>query len=154
MQELASRDPDALAIQYTRYDDMTEEQKDAVAELGRKGMVVVREQKRRVVGHGLLRPTEAAKQVEKEIPFRFNVAHFTKSWKRLEVRPRAGAPHPERTVEQFCVYDERHQDYGYTDAYVKKLVRKCRTKEGFYELLNLAPKDKVSGEPTTVEVPS
>ena len=47
-----------LAIQFTRWDDLTEEQQELVTELGRRGQTIVREQGRSVVGHGLLRPRD------------------------------------------------------------------------------------------------
>lgn len=146
LQELAPKDPDALAVQFTRYDDLTDEQRATIEAIGRKGYVVVRERKRPVVGHGLLRPTEAAKAVQEQIPFCFNANLFAKSWKKLEVRPPTGDAHPEKTDEKYCLYDERHNDYGYTPAYVARLVRECATEAGFRTLLGTAPKDKVTGE--------
>lgn len=146
LQELAPKDPDAMPVQFTRFDDLTEEERATVEAIGRKGHVVVREQKRQVIGHGLLKPKEAAKAVQDQIPFRFNVNHFTNSWKNLRVRPPVGDPHPERTDERYCIYDERHKDYGYTTAYVSKLVRECQAEEGFREVVGTAPKDKLAGE--------
>lgn len=146
LQELAPKDPDAMAIQYTRYDDLTEEQRQTVEAIGTKGLVVVREQQRGVVGHGLKKPTQVAKAVEAGIPFLFTMGHFKKAWKALKVRPPTGSENPQRTVEQYCVYDERHNDYGYTDAYIRKLIRDCSTEAGFRKLLGTAPKDKVTGE--------
>ena len=89
LQELAPKDPEALAVQFTRYDDLSEDQRAAVEEIGKKGYVVVREQSRPVVGHGLLKPTAAAREVQERIPFKFNVKHFTKAWKKSRgcVRP-------------------------------------------------------------------
>ena len=146
LQELAPKDPDALAVQFTRYDDLTEEQRATIEAIGRKGYVVVREQKRQVVGHGLLKPTQAAKVIQDEIPFCFNTALFTAAWKKLRVRPPVGDPHPERTDEKYCLYDERHDDYGYTKAYMAKLVRECGTEAGFRSLLGTAPRDKETGQ--------
>lgn len=146
LQELAPKDPDALAVQFTRFDDLSEDQRSTIEEIGKKGYVVVREQKRHVVGHGLLKPTEAAKAVQDQIPFKFNVNHFTKAWKKSGVRPPAHDPNPERTDQKYCIYDERHGDYGYTKAYVKKLVRECQTEEGFRTLLGTAPRDKATNE--------
>jgi hypothetical protein len=146
LQELAPKDPDALAVQYTRYDDLTDEQRATIEAIGKKGYVVVRERKRPVVGHGLLKPTKAAKAVEEQIPFIFNTNHFTAAWKALGVRPAVSDPHPEKTDEKYCLYDERHRDYGYTDAYVKKLVRECRTEAGLRKLLGTAPRDKETGD--------
>lgn len=96
-QELAPKDPDALAVQFTCFDDLTEEQREAVEAIGRKGYVVVREHKRPVVGHGLLKPTQAAQAVQNRIPFCFTTAQFTKAWKkhrqaRARVRHRSGVP--------------------------------------------------------------
>jgi hypothetical protein len=145
LQELAPKDPDALAVQYTRYDDLTDEQREAVEAIGRKGYVVVRERKRPVVGHGLLKPTQAARAVQERIPFIFSTTHFTKAWKKFAVRPPVGDPYPEKTDEKYCIYDERHKDYGYTEAYVNKLVRECTTEAGFRELLGTAPQDKPTG---------
>jgi hypothetical protein len=145
LQELAPKDPDALAIQFTRYDDLDNEQRAVIEAIGKKGYVVVRERKRPVVGHGLLKPTVAARKVQDQIPFVFRTGHFTNAWKKLGVRPPVGDPHPEKTDERYCLYDERHGDYGYTQAYVNKLVRECSTEVGFRALLGTAPRDKETG---------
>lgn len=145
LQERAPKDPDALAIQFTRYDDLDDEQRATVEAIGKKGHVVVRERKRGVVGHGLLKPTMAARAVQVRVPFIFSTGQFTKAWKRLGVRPPAGDPCPEKTDEKYCLYDERHGDYGYTQAYVEKLVRDCGTEQGFRNLLGTAPRDKETG---------
>jgi len=49
------RGDDTLAIQFTRWDDLTEDQKVHIAELGKRGQTIIREQKRSVVGLGLLK---------------------------------------------------------------------------------------------------
>lgn len=145
LQELAPKDPDALAVQFTRYDDLDDEQRAIIEAIGRKGHVVVRERPRGVVGHGLMKPTKAAQAVQDRIPFVFSRGHFTNAWKRLGVRPSGDSAHPEKTNEKYCFYDERHKDYGYTQAYVEKLVRECATEEGFREVLGAAPRDKETG---------
>lgn len=146
LQELAPKDPDALAIQYTRLDDLTEEEKAAVEKIGRKGYVVVREQKRPVVGHGLMKPSEIVRRVASEIAFRFTMSQFTESWRKTKVRPPGNTKHPARTDERYCIYDERHRDYGYTEAYAKLLISKCGTEKGYRALLGGAPRDKDTGE--------
>jgi hypothetical protein len=84
--------------------------------------------------------------VQNQIPFCFNTALFTIAWKKLGVRPLVDDPQPEKTDEKYCLYDERHRDYGYTQAYVAKLVRECATEAGFRKLLETVPKDKVTGD--------
>ncbi|MFI9362046.1 DUF3644 domain-containing protein [Kitasatospora sp. NPDC053057] len=144
--ELAPRDPAALALQFTRYDDMTAEQQVLVEDLGRRGLVIRDERKRDIVGHGLKKPGEIVKEVAAVLPYIFNMTHFSKAWRALQVRPPTGSARPEITIEKYCVYDERHKDYGYTPAYAKKLIRECTSEEGFRNLLDTAPKDKVTGD--------
>ncbi len=143
---MAPRDPDALAIQYTRYADMTDDQKAAVDQLGRKGLVIVREQKRGIVNLDLLKPRQVVHEVAAQIPFHFHMGHFIKAWHELGVRPPGDSEHPERTDEKYCSYDKLHDDYGYTPAYVKKLVRELNTVEGWRTLFSEDPRDKKSGE--------
>lgn len=129
--EYAKRDQDALAIQFTRWDDLTEEEKEVLAELGRRGQTVVREQRRPVASHGLYRPKQATARVNEALPFQFNTNHFIRAWQRERVRPPRGDPPPDRTDERFCIYDALSEQYGYTQAWVDRLIRKCSTEEGF-----------------------
>ncbi len=146
-QELAPRsDPDALSVQYSRYDDMTDGQRKAVEEAGKKGLVVGKERQRDVVGKGLKKPGQVLAEVQAQVPFVFHQGHFKKVREVLNVRPPAGSPTLERTLEQYCTYDDLNQNYGYKDAYVKKLIRECSTEKGFRKLLGTAPKDKVTGD--------
>lgn len=140
LQELAPKDPDALAVQFTRYDDLTEEQREVIKEIGKKGYVFVRERKRSVIGYGLLKPKQVAEAVHARIPFVFNLTHFAIAWKSLGVRPPTGDANPEKTDEKYCIYDERHKDYGYTQAYVEKLIRECGTEANFRRMLDADPR--------------
>lgn len=140
--ELAPKDPDAVAVQFTRYDDMTEAERAAVEEMGRKGQVIVRDRKQPVSGLGRLMPKPAAVEVEAGIPFEFNLHHFVAAWKRGKVRPLYNDPHPDRTNSDFCEYDEPTKSYRYTRAYVSHLIKKCSTPEGFEAITGLTPRDK------------
>ncbi len=140
--ELAPKDPDAVAVQFTRFDDMTEEERTAVEEMGRKGQVIVRDRKQPVSGLGRLMPKPAAAEVEAGIPFVFNVSHFTSAWKRGGVRRLPGDPNPDRTNPDFCEYDEPTGSYRYTRAYVSHLIKRCGTAEGFREATGMSPRPK------------
>ncbi len=141
--EQVQRGVDALAVQFTRWDDMTEEERELVTELGRRGQTIIREQKRPVVGHGLLRPHEAEQQVAVAIPFRFTSHHFLRAWQIKGIRPKSGDPHPERTDERYCLYDELSRSYGYTEAWVKWLIKRCTTADGFEVATGRIPTPKV-----------
>lgn len=140
--EQVQRDAEALAIQFTRWDDLTDEQRKLVEELGRRGQTIVREQKRSVVGHGLLRPQEAERQVADAVPFEFNSNHFLRARQVKKIRPPSGDAHPERTDERYCIYDEFSRSYGYTAAWVKYLIKKCTTEQGFRDATGREPKAK------------
>ena len=142
--EQVQRSEDALAIQFTRWDDMTEEQRELVTELGKRGQAIIREQKRAVVGHGLLKPREAEQRVAAAAPFRFTSHHFLRAWQIKKIRPLRGDPHPERTDERYCVYDALSESYGYTEAWVKWLIKWCATAEGFEAITGRTPTPKVS----------
>ncbi len=140
--ELAPKDPDAVAIQFTHYDNMSEDERAAVEEMGRKGQVIVRDRKQPVSGLGRLMPKPAAAEVEASIPFVFNPQHFAAAWRRGKVRPPWGDPNPHRTNHDFCEYDEPTKSYRYTTAYVKYLVKKCSTSGGFEAVTGMTPRFK------------
>jgi len=77
-----------------------------------------------VSNQGLLKATVVARQVQAQIPFRFNNYHLKQAYLSLGVRPAWGTVHPEQTNTDFCVWDELHNDYGYKPAFVELLVRK------------------------------
>lgn len=137
--ELAQRDPSALAMRFTRWDDMTDAERQAVLEMGRRGQTIVREQRRAVVGHGLVRPRDAERQVASAIPYRFTSNHFLRAWQIKGIRPPSNDPHPERTDERYCVWDALSRSYGYTQGWVRWLIGQCATAEGFEATTGRAP---------------
>lgn len=141
--ELSPRSDDALAVTYTRLEDLDPAALDALLIAGRSGQVIVREQQRPVANYGRMKPGEAAKQVEEGVPYVFKLQpHFLAAYRTLSVRPLGKDPHPERTREQFCIYDSVHRDYTYTPAYVAYLRRKLATAEEFRRITGCEPQLK------------
>lgn len=134
--ELVKNPASGLPIRFVRAADMTEEQRAALTDTG---LVIVREQQRDVSNRGWLKPKQVVKAVASQIPFKFNMRHFIKAWKAESIRPEWGSNHPERTKEQYCRYDEAHQDYTFSPSYVEHLVRHLSTTDGFRDLLGIAP---------------
>jgi hypothetical protein len=129
-----------VALTYVRETDLSEEQRQALADIGRTGTVIVREQIRDVANADKLKPAQAAKAIQARIPFKFSASsHFPRAWKALEVRPPTGDSHPERTRTEYCVYDGPHNDYVYTHKFVDKVVSKVSTEDGFRDLLGMKP---------------
>jgi hypothetical protein len=131
-----------MAIQFDRYEDLTDEQRARIDQLGQSGRVIVRQQDRPVRNQNFHTATSVVSQVAENIPFIFNTYDFSQAWKKGSVRPSPGAADPKRTKSDFCVYDSLHRDYGYTDAYVKYLVKKCSTAEGFRQIVGRDPRLK------------
>lgn len=147
MQKRAPKTDADLAVSFVREQDLTDEELRAYEALERTGRVIIREKERPVVNLGRLKPTAVCERVEAAIPFRFSpYSEFPAAWKALNVRPPTTASGKVRakTKEQYCVYDEPHNDYVYTEAYVDLLVERCRTAEGFSELIGRPPTPKDS----------
>lgn len=137
----ASAKTDAdVAMTFVRIEDLSEEQRRALAAIGDTGTVVVREQIRDVANADKMKPGEASRKIQERIPFRFSVhSHFPKAWRALIARPAGKTDNPERTRADFCVYDRPHRDYLYTEAFVDKVAKECASEEGFVQLTGIAP---------------
>jgi hypothetical protein len=91
----------------------------------------------------MIRAAAVAREVERQIPFRFTTNDCVKAWRTLKCRPGTGDEHPERTIEKYCVYDEPHGDYIYTTAFIAKIVKETSTQDKFRAFLGKEPKPKV-----------
>jgi hypothetical protein len=134
-----------LAVSFVREDELTTEQLKAYEALERTGRIVLREKERPVSNLGRFKPKGAATAVEAAIPFRFTASSdLAQAWKNLKVRPPSSARGRSRrkTDERYCIYDEPHDDYLYTQAFVDLLIRKCANSSGFIDTVGRAPRTK------------
>lgn len=133
------------AFDFVREADLTEEQRQAIKALGKEGKVLVREQLRPVANLNYMKPSEAARAIDGRLPFHFTLyGQFTRMWRYLRVRPPEGDAHPERTTEQYCVYDRAHGDYLYTPAFVEKVVREIGTAAKYQAVFGKPPVMKIT----------
>lgn len=109
--------------------------------------MIQKEKIRGVKAYGEYSPKQVVKKVNDTIPFTFNMGHFISAWKLNKIRPSEDGSHPERTMEQYCTWDARHGDYGYTEAWVKKLIRECSTREGFRNYIGREPPEHYEKKP-------
>jgi Domain of unknown function (DUF3644) len=111
-----------MALNFISVDDLTAEERAMLERLGQTGLIARHTRDRPVQNLGRHRPAQVVAEVATHIAH-FNMADHTAAWKRYRVRPERGATDPAATDERYCVYDEPHDDYIYTDAWIKKLVR-------------------------------
>jgi len=130
LQSVQRGDPD-LAIRFVREDTLSPEEVEYLEDVGQTGTVVVREHAVPISNEGLSKFTTVASAVNTAIPFDFNRSHLTSALRIGGIRPFGETDHPERTLEDFCVYDSLNNSYNYKPAYIAHLIRELQTPEGF-----------------------
>lgn len=132
---------DALAIQFRNYDKLTEQEKTEIDRL----VVAVKYKQSSIANADTIRVGEVCKRVQaafgnpkvmrgsKQID-KYNQGWHTKCWIRFGVRPSSGSTHPDHTDARYCIYDPRHNDYSYTDAWVNLLIEKLKDDKLYEEL--------------------
>ena len=129
-----------MSMTFVREDDLSQEERDTLSGIADRGTVVVREKQVPVLYKGHKKPGEATKEIQKQLPFEFTLyGHFVRAWQILEVRPLVGDAHPERTKEKYCIYDEGHKDYLYTEAFIKRVVSEVETETKFEQFFGKPP---------------
>jgi Protein of unknown function (DUF3644) len=123
-------------MRFVREDEMTDDQRRARDVV----QTIVRTKQVPVANKGRLKPTGVADRVQAELGVRFSVygAH-TRCWRHFQVRPLRGASRPEMTDERYCVYDEPHTDYLYTEAWVNKLVSELADPASYERIVGSKP---------------
>lgn len=142
-----------LVVDFVHLEDLTEDERAVMTEAGRRGTVIVRDRHVEVSAKDKLRPTRVAELVEEQVPFYFTAANNAEMWKRLQIRPPAGADDPYQTDNRYCVYDEPFNGYVYTRAWVRRVVDEVGTVEKFRAFFGREPRMRVSwlerlGQPT------
>lgn len=133
-----------VSMKFFNLAELTDEEQAVVEKIAEKGFVVTKRKRVSVSNADNFKPSQVVEQVQAEIPFVFNMSHFTAAWKIGKFRPATGSASPDETRTDFCVYDAPHRDYTYTPVYVKHLAAKCSTAEGFLAITGKAPKLKAA----------
>ena len=133
-----------LAINFVKLDELNEDERKVMTEAGRTGTVIVRDRQVEVATKNKLLPKHVAQMIQEQVPFHFTVANNTEMWKRLQVRPSAGANDPYQTEARYCVYDEPFRSYLYTAAWVKRILKEIGTVEKYRSFFGREPRMKVS----------
>jgi hypothetical protein len=136
---------DVLPIRFVHYDKLTPEQREALVPFS----VMVKYRQPAVANVDTMPAGKVAKRVQEalgdlkvargsKLIDKFNVGWHTKCWRHYKVRPPSRSPNPENTETKYCIYDKRHDDYGYTEEWVKFLIEKFKDDKAY---------DKLFGKP-------
>jgi hypothetical protein len=127
-----------VAVQFVRVDEASAEELARMEKLN----VLIREKRIPIANLGLFKPGEVVYEVRQRLPYRFSMDAHTRAWRHHKVRPKGADAHPERTVPEYCVYDDVHEDYVYTPAWVEKLIRDLSVPEEFQKVVGRPPVTK------------
>ena len=123
-------------MRFVREDEMTDEQRRARDVV----QTIVRNKPIAVQNKGRHKPGTVAKLISEKLGVKFsNLGHHVAAWRYYEVRPDKHAARPELTDDRYCVWDEPHKDYLYTDAWVKKLVKDLADPDTFEKVTGKQP---------------
>lgn len=123
------------SVEFIPYD---ESKPDEMARL-EKLTTLIKEKLIPVANLELIKPGDVVKQVRGRTQNRVTAHTHTQAWRHHKVRPATGAANPEKTRQEYCVFDRAHKDYLYTRAWVELLVRDLSDPAKYEELTGTAP---------------
>jgi hypothetical protein len=139
------------SMRFVRFDDLTEEERAKLDQV----QTIVREKQVPVSNAGNHKPSDVCRAVSEVLGVRFTPSSdHVRAWKHYGVRPETGDAHPERTDARYCVYDEPHRDYVYTDAWITKLTTELSDPERFAKVIGHAPIPLPDAQTDMVEEPA
>ena len=130
---------EALAVQFIHYDKLSDAQKQEIARF----VTFTKTKEVPVSNKDKMKPAEVVKKVQaglgdpkvtrgtKQIN-KFNENIHAKCWRFFNVRPPGKSPTPTDSNPKYCIYDEPHHDYLYTQGWVDFLVVKLKD-EAFFQ---------------------
>lgn len=129
------RTADAL-VYFVRPGELSAEQEEDF----QRRLAVVPKPKRVAVASGdLLRPMEVVRLVAERLPYRFTSDTHTRAWRHFGVRPSSASSEPEATDQRYCVWDRLMRGYGYTNAWVQKLIDDLSDPIAYEKVVGFAP---------------
>jgi hypothetical protein len=108
-----------VAVEFVNYDPTAAEDVEHLKKL----VTLIKERQVPVANLGFLKPGQVVAQVKARLSFPFHQGHHVRAWQHYAVRPKGGSDAPERTKARYCVYDEAHEDYVYTQEWVELLCK-------------------------------
>lgn len=106
--------------------------------------VLIKEKHIPIANLDMYKPTQVVKKIQARLPHKFTMNSHSACWRHFKVRPSYGAAKPEITIPQYCIYDQPHNDYLYTSAWIDKLIRELTPVEAFAAIVGNPPVPKAT----------
>ena len=126
------------AVEFVKLDQATPDELERLQKLN----VLIREKHVPIANLGLYKPGDVVAELGRLLPWQINSHVHVRAWKYHKVRPPAGDAHPERTTPEYCVFDETHEDYVYTKAWINKLASELANAQHFEKVVGSPPQAK------------
>ena len=137
--KVANRESAAdIAVEFVPVDEASAGELERLDRLN----VLIREKHIPIQNLDLLKPKQVVEELQEKLPYRIHMSVHTACWQHFEVRPPSGAENPERTIQQYCIYDEPHRDYVYTRAWVQKLARELSSPVDYERVVGRPPQQR------------
>jgi hypothetical protein len=127
-----------VAVQFVKLDETAPDELARLEKLN----VLIKDKHVPIANLGLYKPGDVVKHLERALSWRVNMNMHTCAWRHFSIRPRSGAKTPEHTDARYCVYDPAHEDYLYTQAWVKKLTSEFASAAGIATITGSAAEPK------------
>ena len=124
-----------VAVEFIKVDEASEEELKRLEKLN----VLIKEKRIPIANLDLLKPSQVVEKVNARSTYKMTLNSHADAWKYFEARPSTGADHPERCKPEFCVYDEAHNDYLYTQGWVEKCVEVFSDRDRYIEITGREP---------------
>jgi hypothetical protein len=123
------------AVNFIRVDEASEEELARLEKLN----VLIREKKIPIANLDLYKPSQVIAKINESCPYQISLNTHADCWRYFQVRPSAGDLNPERCRSEYCVYDEPHKDYLYTEAWIQKCIEALSNVDRFHEITGREP---------------
>ena len=120
---------DDVAIEFIKFDPSKPTEMEGIEKLGVliKDRIVEKEKLVPSQEIYMFKPTKIAEKVKRSISKPFTTSMHTNCWKYYSSRPRTKIKHK----NEYCLYDELHNDYVYSQTWIDFLVKELSDEEKY-----------------------
>lgn len=109
-----------LSVEFVNWNSLDESDKENYQKISTiiKDKIVTRS----VINANMLKPSDVIQEIKSKTGIKLSQYNHICLWKAFDVRPNKNSESKFETKEKYCIYDEPHDDYLFTDDWVALLV--------------------------------